>query len=307
MPILPGEYQKYQNFVEEQAKRLQAFEVSKDQILWHYTTGNGLLGIIESGTLYSTQVSCLNDSTEVRYGSNVLREALLELFRERAIEDPQRMEFVQRYTEASAENPSIPSHAGSHWFVTCFSRDGDDLSQWRAYSGGEDGYAIGFRASDLMGRNGPLVRVNYDAEQHKAVAKEIASATSQFFLEGLEARGATSEHEWTMEFFPVWSQTTDQLSPLVKHPKFGSEEEYRIVHRLDISELGRLKFRQRSTLMARHLPLNFTSFPLLPIAEVRVGPSRHKEITRISIDTLLRQKGYPTGLVTSSEVPFQLT
>jgi hypothetical protein len=34
-------------------------------------------------------------------------------------------------------------------FVTCFSERGDDLSQWRAYSGSEGGYAIQFDAMKI--------------------------------------------------------------------------------------------------------------------------------------------------------------
>ena len=30
------------------------------------------------------------------------------------------------------------------WFVACFTEDGDDLSQWRGYGGGEGGYLIEF-------------------------------------------------------------------------------------------------------------------------------------------------------------------
>ena len=43
--------------------------------LWHYTTGEGLIKIIESGELWSTQVSCLNDATEYRYAIGAARAA----------------------------------------------------------------------------------------------------------------------------------------------------------------------------------------------------------------------------------------
>ena len=38
-------------------------------------------------------------------------------------------------------------------FVTCLSERRDDLSQWRAYSGGEGGYAIQFDLIKLRGRS----------------------------------------------------------------------------------------------------------------------------------------------------------
>ena len=36
--------------------------------LYHYTRGETLIQIIESGKLWSTQIGCLNDTAEVRYG-----------------------------------------------------------------------------------------------------------------------------------------------------------------------------------------------------------------------------------------------
>jgi hypothetical protein len=306
MPVLEEEYKQYEAFVHDQAKQLKVFEFDNDQLLWHYTTGHGLLGIIESGTLLSTQVSCLNDSSEVRYGSNLLRKAYLDLLRQSATENPKLEEFLRKYELATTEDPSAPLHAPSYWFVTCFSRNGDDLSQWRAYCGGENGYAIAFKASRLFG-NGVLVRVNYDHAYHQKAAEEIAKATFQFYQEGIQRRSPDAAQQWAAEFFPEFSRIIDQLAPMVKQPAFSSEEEYRIIHLLHKGELPRLQFRQKTTLMARHLPLTFTGHPLLPITQVRVGPSRHKEITRISVDTLLRQKGYDAGLVTASAVPFQLT
>ena len=32
--------------------------------IWHYTTADGLIGILKSGQIWSTQVACLNDTLE---------------------------------------------------------------------------------------------------------------------------------------------------------------------------------------------------------------------------------------------------
>jgi hypothetical protein len=59
MPVTPEEKQKYMAFVTEQVKTLKCLEVNPDEIVWHYTSGDALLSIIDSGTLYATQVSGL--------------------------------------------------------------------------------------------------------------------------------------------------------------------------------------------------------------------------------------------------------
>jgi hypothetical protein len=50
-----------------------------NDVVWHYTTGESLLKIIESGMLFSTQVACLNDSSEIRYSAGQLRKVLVNL------------------------------------------------------------------------------------------------------------------------------------------------------------------------------------------------------------------------------------
>jgi hypothetical protein len=312
--ITPEEMQKYSTFIEEQVKLLKVLEINNQDIIWHYTSGDALLGIVETGTLYATQVSCLNDSTEIRYGAKLLRDAFMNIHTD-AIEEKV---LLERIIKATVEEPAAPANLPSAWFVTCFSKEKDDLSQWRAYSGGENGYAIAFLAGGFFGRGSIVARVSYDEEQHKQVAENVANATISFFKEGLCAR-PTGEintaviDAWATEFLGVWERLVGRLAPMVKNPAFQGENEYRIIHELQVHEMGQLRFRQKQTLMSRYLPLIFpppnyaTESLLLPISEVMVGPSRHKEISRVSVDTFLRQRGYPGVPVTMSNIPFQAT
>jgi hypothetical protein len=310
MPVLKEDIDQYREFITAQANTLKCLDVDANQTLWHYTTGEGLIGIVESGTLFATQASCLNDATEVRYGSNLLRDAFLAL-RQKTVVDAETAQLLDQLETAFLDDdPSNPSHAPSSWFITCFSTEEDDLSQWRGYCIGENGYAIGFRAGGLFG-NGLVARVNYDKQQHKVVAEQIADATIRFFRDGLEKERAASPAEWITEFLPAWTNWIGQLAPMVKDQSFSGEKEYRIIHQLQLSEMGRVRFRQRAALMSRHMPLTFplpivTRSQVLPIVKVKVGPTRHKAVTRISVDTLLRQMGYGTGLVSVSEIPFQI-
>jgi hypothetical protein len=225
--------------------------------------------------------------------------------------------FLERIVKATVEEPAAPTNLPSAWFVTCFSKQKDDLSQWRAYSGGENGYAIAFLALAFVGRGSIVARVNYEEDQHKQVAENVANSTRLFFKEGLQARSTGEVNTatidaWATEFLAVWEKFVFYVAPMVKDLAFRGENEYRVVHELQEHEIGQLLFKQKETLMSRHLPLIFppanyaTQSRLLPIAEVMVGPSRHKEISRVSVETFLRQKGYQVP-VTVSKIPFQLT
>jgi hypothetical protein len=147
--------EKYRQFVFEQVKTLGSLDFDFEIILWHYTTGDALIGIVESGTLFSTQVSCVNDSSEIRYAQSLFRQALTDTLS--AYKGDERVkQFLTKYLKLMEEDPQVPSHAPSQFFIACFSAETDSLSQWRAYCNGVNGYAIGFKPAALVGS--PLMR-----------------------------------------------------------------------------------------------------------------------------------------------------
>src|SRR3954468_11313960 len=43
-------------------------------VLWHYTSASTFINMVDSKSVWSTQVSCLNDHSEFRYAVCLLRE-----------------------------------------------------------------------------------------------------------------------------------------------------------------------------------------------------------------------------------------
>ena len=297
----------YDEFLSGQVKVLQSLDFSPETVVWHYTKGAALQSIIETGTIYATQVSCLNDSSEMRYASGLFKRALLALVPKYA-NNPVVESFLQKYLGLIEDTPDMPTHAPSKFMVACFTELEDDLTQWNGYCKGENGYAIGFRLKGLFYNDGNslVVRVNYDQALHEKVAAEVAEATVRFYLEGLPSNPAEVE-TWKDSFFVNWDTRITRLAPMIKDPSFAAEKEFRIIRELQVSDLASMKFVQRDTMMSRHLPLRRQfgeqKFPMLPIERIIVGPCRHREITRISVDTLMRQMGYGTGHVTASKRP----
>jgi hypothetical protein len=314
MPVRPEENSKYENFVVEQIKALGAVQYDPETTLWHYTNGRGLIGIVESGSIFATHVACLNDSTEIRYAAKLMRDALLDL-KQKLAEDIEAIRFIDKVLELTSEDPKIPNHAPSRFFVSCFTTQEDDLSQWRAYgdTGGENGYAIGFVARGFNGYpNSAVLRVNYDRELHKEIASKVADATLRFYREGLKVRPETEAESWRAEFLERWNEWVARLAPIVKDDCFKAENEFRIVHELNISEYHHIRLAQKETLLSRYLPLTFsiwthTRTPTLPIAKVTIGPARHQAISLISTGVLLKQMGYGHVPITISQRPLQRT
>jgi hypothetical protein len=96
------------------------------------------------------------------------------------------------------------------------------------------------------------------------------------------------------------------VAPAIKNPGFEGEKEVRLIRQLQDSDHENICVLQRKTMMSRHLPISFPAGgKLLPIASIMVGPSRHKAITQLSVEALLRAKQYPPDLVCRSIRPYQ--
>lgn len=131
-------------------------------LLYHYTDHHGLLGIIERGELWGTNLSCLGDLSEFTHGldyvGSVRDEVIDDLLGDRpqnALESeaPRRMfgllleEAKRRYWQSDpAEYLYVFSLFDSRQSQESNSAGdpGDNLQQWRTYSKGGFGYCIGF-------------------------------------------------------------------------------------------------------------------------------------------------------------------
>ena len=144
MTVQPEDRTLYGQFANDIARKI-GFMDEFPSVVWHYTSAAGMLGILESGSIFATQLACLNDQTELRYAMGYVRAALREM-RPLWQNDPNAV-FILDLLEKTREVDLVPE---SSLFVACFSRHADDLSQWRAYGGGENGYALGFQTQSLI-------------------------------------------------------------------------------------------------------------------------------------------------------------
>lgn len=296
MHVTLQENEKYRQFVSDVATEMGIFDFKGDDIVWHYTNGDGFLGILQSSSIYATQVSCLNDTTETKYASEIYKSAVAELIKERE-NDAEAVAFLNQVLEYVKEDPDSPTHGTSKFFVTCFSGEEDELTQWDRYSK-PNGYAIGFRMRGLFREpTSQIYRVIYDREKQISAAKKIAAATLDFYKEGLVGERLENPEEWGKLFFAAWDEWVYKLAPLAKDHKWHPEHEFRLVHELKGSEFPDVRFTQKSKMLARYLPLDTPAWvkrrsKLLPIAKVWIGPGNHPAFTKVSVQLLLEQMGY---------------
>jgi hypothetical protein len=309
--VTRSEVKEYEAFARTQTRDLASLVFDEDTVIWHYTNGSGLLGILQTGLLFASQVACVNDATEVVYAQRLYRHALQSLRTSQSSISEERRAFVDSIIKATEEESGKPFHAASKFFIACFSLLQDSVDQWLKYGGlnNENGFSIGFRANGLIGHpNRLLAKVNYDRAVHESVAAAIAQASITYFEQGKARRAPEEQEAWRKNFDEIWDLATYRLAPLVKDECFSSEKEFRLIHELQGYEYSQVCFRAKPSMLTRYLPLAVVGqsiAPRLPITEIWVGPGTHQEISRISVGTLLVQMGYTNVPVKCSTKPLQ--
>lgn len=120
---------------------------ASDELFYHYTNANGLLGVFESRSIWSTHFRYLNDITEFDYGLEIIFEVLDVYLKEQNFDDAK----VGKINYVFRDQLSLDINKADV-YVACFCTNGDLLSQWRGYAGSE-GYSIGFTDKTFTNEN----------------------------------------------------------------------------------------------------------------------------------------------------------
>src|SRR5713101_7196179 len=211
MPVTDEENEKYRLFVVERANEIGCFDYKGKDIVWHYTDGEGFLGILQSSSIYATQVASLNDRNETKYATDLFKIAIENVLKEKK-DDVTAKNFLLKVLDYTKEDPFSPTHGTSKFFVTCFSGEEDELTQWDRY-GKPNAYAIGFYARGFWREpTSTLYKVVYDRALQEKVSKDLAEATLKFFLEGLHDERLKEPDKWAEEFFQAWDEWIYRLA-----------------------------------------------------------------------------------------------
>jgi hypothetical protein len=283
---------------------LPAFARNPPPELWHYTSAQGLIAILTTGKIFSTQISCLNDNLERRYFSDLVHDALRDVA---AKNTDARLTVL---FNAALSQLSNPDFSATWHFATCFSEVEDDLGQWRGYGGGECGYAIGFNTELLLKaisahrKDALFIPMSYDQAKHQFLVQDVIANAQRYFLAG--ADNFPDMLRWANEFLEAFAYELDVYSCMLKHPKFAGEVERRLVIPFRKEDLPSLVFSQKRTLLARHLPIDLAlDTGLLPISRLYVGPGPAQRVSQVSLGTLMEQQGYKVR-VELSAVPYRI-
>jgi hypothetical protein len=201
--------------------------------LYHYTSIDGLKGILDSHCLWASQIHFLNDTQEFNYSFDILRKLISEfnanLQRKRAIPIPpfRPEEWLGLFYDMIKKIYfDIDLFTKTPVCVFSFSPYGDLLSQWRGYCPLNGGYSVGFRSELLI----PWLKTKkllaepciYDRTEQEAIIREEIIRKGKDLMKKLTDGPNNAEEilrDVMVDFFMEFSQIASKL----KHPAFYEE------------------------------------------------------------------------------------
>ena len=236
----------------------KAKTVEKDRSLFHYTDANGLIGIIETQSLFATHADFLNDSTECRSILAVLLPRLEAELREltptlveRGIFHPSvQTDYGDAIYRQEAENMLRAMVQAANntapFFITsfCIHEPGTQayehglLSQWRGYARG--GFAIEFdelgvdrlnREENERFRYAGILTDSVSYRDHeKSVPADRFSGLAGALLKGLFPESVEKLSEVVgKKVIDDFARSFLSIAPFLKDATFEEENEFRIV------------------------------------------------------------------------------
>ncbi|MGJ9385226.1 DUF2971 domain-containing protein [Salipaludibacillus sp. CF4.18] len=278
--------------------------------MYHYTSIEGLMGIIKNKKLWMTKSDFLNDSMEVIYITNIIDESL-DIFSELLIkeygkgikENDYYKTMLEKFTEA-VDSRFVNVQELIEIYVLSLSEKGDSLTLWGNYAKG-DGYNIGFDSKSLLDdfhdENDDFFivygNVIYDREEQ---IEMLASSLIKTFKNINSQEPELIELE--SKLLPYYKSVIISYSIFFKHDSFKAEEEFRVV--ATIQDKADVEFRSNNGVITPYIDQEFKK---LPIREITIGPKNNSDIAEKGVNFYIERLGEDIEDITvkKSNVPLR--
>lgn len=198
-------------------------------MLYHYTSQTGLLGILGKHELWASNVHYLNDYREFTFGVDLFCDHIRK-------ERDKAVNGRRRHLDAMLRRIDQQLHPQTPFYVASWSAENDDLAQWRAYSGRGTGYAIGMRGATIARlaekQRFIFAACVYGPDEHTEWVKQIVETSLNEMIDD-ESKGI--QYHRAVPGDNLLSRLL-RFSPLIKHPKFVGEREWRLIDEIRVAD-----------------------------------------------------------------------
>jgi hypothetical protein len=275
--------------------------IRKPQVLYHYTSGAGLIGILNSRCLWATNIRFLNDSREYALALDLTLKSI----------ESRLQNANSRYDEGLYRvlKGNIDDKTTAEVYVTSFSANADQLSQWRAYCPGTGGYAIGFSGKSLIKTLNShadrfLAQCIYEPLAQEKVIEDLICAV-EVFAESARRDGLAQDRVYR-ESYKLIGRLLALLAPILKDRSFAEEQEWRLLCLGTSFDETPPQFRMGQSTLVPYFEHTITSQNGdSPICEVVIGPTPHPGLAQEAAQTLLSSRGLQSAKLRTSSIPYR--
>lgn len=291
--------------------------------LYHYSSPGGLLGMMESKSIWMSNIRYQNDSEEYNHIFKVFKKLIEEEYPEF-----ETRHYLGNQTERELFVPTV--------FTFSLTENKDLLSQWRGYCP-NGGYSFGFDRSqlnDFITRFGLSIhRCIYDEdEQRKAIREQVIRFSPQDWG---DIRSGKKQWDSSLIYGSRYMfNRLANLAPVLKHHAFKEEVEWRLIKNFEGSgpenrpleqhpafnyfkakpEAEKsgdgqfLKFREDKGILIPYLSLPLVDladpYQSVKLSEVVIGPSVRQQLAKPACESMLKSWGVWCP-VNPSEAPYR--
>lgn len=294
-----------------------------DELLYHYSTGAGLLGMLKDYTkdepyikMWASHYMYMNDPQEYEIGKKICAE-IIDKFETKAnipanlhlkaqVESPEYCEALENFSSTLDGQSICP-------YLISFSRANDSLHMWDMYACNGNGLAIGFNRSKLSKSKIYLKDCHYYYEEDNTeLINKLTSDIKELYDE------YDKQYPLNLDQYPVnkedlrlfykrihiiYTLICGHIGISIKAGAYKIEEEVRIT--LHSQDSTNIRFRDRKGII---IPYFEYPIPFDCVENIIVGPTADFNRIRRAILIYLNSKGieWDTDKIIKSKVPYRL-
>lgn len=264
--------------------------------LYHYTTLEGLRGILGNRSVWFTNILSLNDPQEISYGINIIGEQITKT--KSKTNEEWLLKFFDELKDLF-ENYHTNRFAT---YISCFCEDEDLLSQWRAYSQKDCGFNIGFRFDentnfrhDVIQNDESMLelrKVIYKKEEQIKIVTDYLTLIMNSMLELNKMESNRLPVTWRSQALISCVNILFDFAWSFKHKAFSEEKEWRLVKFREYDyKSEEINFRKDDTGVIPYLNTYIFSEidakKHFPIRSVKIGPTLEQKKVTSSIKSFI--------------------
>ncbi len=305
------------------------YKSPQPEYVYHYTSLNSLISIIDNEALYMSNCEFLNDSSEILYLRNIIKD-VVENEAGLYLKDPTD-NYKRQFIEIVLDN--FDKHVEllfKNIFILSLSDSEHSTSMWNGYAD-NDGYRIKFKFETIFNefmstgyhniyskdpRKTELVktytysnRVIYDESIQYSFVKEYLNIFSDIFYHfGGVCFTDKNETEFNNSKISEMLTNLFYFGCTFKDSCFDHEKENRIILALDHNSDDRIKYqqyRQSKSSIIPFIEIDFRMPDIIPILEIEIGPKINIDIAEKGLQRYLESTKYNNVKITKSKIPIR--